>query len=102
MRIAIETGTHSPWVSRLLAEAGHEVLVANARELGFIYKNSRKNDRLDAENLQSGACGGCTCASYSPAFTAAGGDVAQNPPSNIGESVDRPTVTDRRLPRGAM
>jgi transposase len=51
VRIAIETGTHSPWVSRLLEDAGHEVLVANARELGFIYKNSRKNDRLDAENL---------------------------------------------------
>src|SRR5215217_4747784 len=30
MRIAIETGTHSPWVSRLLEERGHEVLVANA------------------------------------------------------------------------
>jgi len=33
MRIAIETGTHSPWVSRLLEECGHEVLVANARKL---------------------------------------------------------------------
>jgi transposase len=37
MRIAIETGTHSPWVSRLLEECGHEVLVANARKLRFIY-----------------------------------------------------------------
>jgi transposase len=55
VRIAIETGTHSPWVSRLLEDAGHEVLVANARELGFIYKNSRKNDRLDAENLVLGS-----------------------------------------------
>src|SRR5215212_9581209 len=27
IRIAIETGTHSPWVSRLLEECGHEVLV---------------------------------------------------------------------------
>ena len=24
-RIALETGTHSPWVSRLLSELGHEV-----------------------------------------------------------------------------
>ena len=31
LRIAIEAGTHSPWVSRLLEECGHEVLVANAR-----------------------------------------------------------------------
>src|SRR5215475_9082052 len=29
-RIALETGTHSPWVSRLLTELGHEVLVAHA------------------------------------------------------------------------
>ena len=36
MRIAIETGTHSPWVSRLLEECGHEVLVANARKLRLI------------------------------------------------------------------
>jgi transposase len=33
MRIAIEAGTHSPWVSRVLEECGHEVLVANARKL---------------------------------------------------------------------
>ncbi len=37
MRIAIETGTHSPWVSRLLEELGHEVLVANARKTRLIY-----------------------------------------------------------------
>ncbi len=37
MRIAIEAGTHSPWVSRLLEECGHEVLVANARKLRLIY-----------------------------------------------------------------
>lgn len=32
-RIAIEVGTHSPWVSRLLVELGHEVIVANPRQL---------------------------------------------------------------------
>ena len=37
MRIAIETGTHSPWVSRLLEECGHEVLVANSCKLRLIY-----------------------------------------------------------------
>ena len=51
MRIAIETGTHSPWVSRLLEECGHEVLVANARKLRLIYSNKRKTDEVDAENL---------------------------------------------------
>jgi hypothetical protein len=51
MRIAIETGTHSPWVSRLLEECGHEVLVANARKLRLIYANKQKTDEVDAENL---------------------------------------------------
>src|ERR687897_1995267 len=51
MRIAIEAGTHSPWVSRLLEECGHEVLVANARKLRLNYANKRKTDEIDAENL---------------------------------------------------
>jgi transposase len=51
MRIAIEVGTHSPWVSRILEECGHEVLVANARKVRLIYANKRKSDKLDAENL---------------------------------------------------
>jgi transposase len=51
MRIAIEAGTHSPWVSRVLEGCGHEVLVANARKLRLIYANKRKTDEIDAENL---------------------------------------------------
>jgi Transposase len=51
MRIAIEAGTHSPWVSRVLEECAHEVLVANARILRLIYANKRKTDEIDAENL---------------------------------------------------
>jgi transposase len=51
MRIAIEAGTHSPWVSRVLEGCGHEVLVANARKLRLIYANKRKTDEVDAENL---------------------------------------------------
>lgn len=50
-RVAIEVGTHSPWVSRLLAELGHEVIVANARQVKLISQNNRKNDREDAEIL---------------------------------------------------
>lgn len=49
--VAIETGTHSPWVSRLLSKSGHEVIVANSRELRLIYKNKKKSDREDARNL---------------------------------------------------
>jgi len=51
MRIAIETGTHSPWISRMLEECGHEVLVANARKVRLIYGEGRKNDKIDAEKL---------------------------------------------------
>jgi transposase len=51
MCIAIEAGTHSPWVSRVLEECAHEVLVANARKLRLIYANKRKTDEVDAENL---------------------------------------------------
>jgi transposase len=40
MRIAIEAGTHSPWVSRLLEECGHEVLVANSRKTRLIYSRA--------------------------------------------------------------
>ena len=32
-RIALETGTHSPWMSRQLSQAGHEVIVAHARKV---------------------------------------------------------------------
>jgi transposase len=49
--IAIETGTHSPWFSRLLRELGHQVTVANSRKLRLIYENRNKNDSVDAEYL---------------------------------------------------
>jgi transposase len=51
LRIAIEAGTHSPWVSRLLKECGHELLVANPRKVRLVYANKRKTDEIDAENL---------------------------------------------------
>ena len=33
-RIALETGTHCPWVSRQLTPLGYEVIVAHARNVG--------------------------------------------------------------------
>lgn len=50
-RIVLEVGTHSPWVSRLAAEAGHEVIVANPRAVRLIAESDRKQDRTDAEQL---------------------------------------------------
>src|SRR3954467_11607014 len=51
MKIAIEVGTHSTWVSRLLEECGHEVLIANPRKTRLIYGDKRKTDKLDAQKL---------------------------------------------------
>lgn len=50
-RVAMECGTHSPWISRLLHKLGHQVIVANARKLRAISENESKNDGGDAEML---------------------------------------------------
>jgi transposase len=50
-RVALETGVHSPWVSRLLTKLGHEVIVAHARNVRLIGESRRKDDRLDAQTL---------------------------------------------------
>ena len=50
-RIALEIGTHSPWISRLLSDLGHEVIVANARKVRLIGQSRKKDDRLDAQTL---------------------------------------------------
>jgi transposase len=38
-------------MSRLLADLGHEVYVANPRRLRAIYENENKSDRVDAQYL---------------------------------------------------
>jgi transposase len=50
-RVALETGTHSPWVSRKLTQLGHDVIVAHARNVRLIGESSRKDDQLDARTL---------------------------------------------------
>ena len=47
----METGTHSPWISRQLSQYGHEVILAHARNVRLISESSRKDDRLDARTL---------------------------------------------------
>ncbi len=49
--IAIEAGTHSPWISRLLSACGHEVIVANPVKVALITQNVKKTDPVDAEYL---------------------------------------------------
>ena len=55
-RIALETGTHSPWISRLLSELGHEVIVAHARDVRLIGESRRKDDKIDAQTLARLGC----------------------------------------------
>ena len=50
-RVVLEAGPRSPWLSRLMADLGHEVVVANLRQVALIARSQRKTDRLDAEWL---------------------------------------------------
>lgn len=50
-KVAIEAGTHSPWISRLLSEMGLTVYVGNPRRLRFIWDSNDKSDERDARML---------------------------------------------------
>jgi transposase len=49
--VVLETGTHSRWVSKLLMELGHQVTVANPRQVALISRNQQKSDQRDPELL---------------------------------------------------
>jgi transposase len=44
-RIALETGMHSPWLSRVLSDMEHEVIVAHARSVRLIGAVGRRSSR---------------------------------------------------------
>ena len=50
-RVIIEVGTHSAWARDMVASCGHEVVVANPRQMEGPKKRKRKNDRIDAHKL---------------------------------------------------
>jgi transposase len=50
-RIALEAGAQSAWISRELKRLGHEVIVANVRQLKWITASDTKNDPVDARKL---------------------------------------------------
>ncbi|HEY4363347.1 MAG TPA: IS110 family transposase [Bryobacteraceae bacterium] len=50
-RIALEVGAQSAWIGRQLKEMGHEVIVANARQVKWITASDQKSDRVDAKKL---------------------------------------------------
>jgi transposase len=49
--VVIEVGPHSRWVSELLQELGHQVTVANPRQVKLISGGTNKSDRRDCELL---------------------------------------------------
>jgi len=53
LKIAIENGTHSIWINEQLRRYGHEVIVANVRELHAICRNDRKSDRSSWPGVHS-------------------------------------------------
>jgi len=56
-RVVIEAGSQSLWVSHLLRELGHEVLVVDPRRVQKLVAGNRKTDRRDAESLARLALG---------------------------------------------
>ena len=50
-RVVLEACGHVHWIAQLASEAGHDVVVANPRELRLISQGGRKNDRNDARTL---------------------------------------------------
>jgi len=46
--IGMESGTHSPWLSRLLEKMGFRVLIGNARKLRAIWQSDVKDDGRDS------------------------------------------------------
>jgi transposase len=50
-RVALEVGSQSAWIARELKQLGHEVIVANARQVKWITASDQKNDRVDALKL---------------------------------------------------
>jgi len=49
--VAMETGTHSRWISQIAETEGLEVLVGNARKLRMIWQSRQKSDTRDAVML---------------------------------------------------
>ncbi|HEX5111068.1 MAG TPA: IS110 family transposase [Vicinamibacterales bacterium] len=56
-RIVIEAGSQSLWISHLLRELGHEVMVVDPRRVQKLIAGNRKTDRRDAESLARLAIG---------------------------------------------
>jgi transposase len=99
----VEVGTHLQWVQTLLQELGHEVIVANARQVRLIYRDKRKNDRLDAEKLARLVCS----APFTTATSRARANVASAALARVEALATQPVLNPHRrrnlpvMPRNA-
>ena len=46
--VTFEVGTHSAWIEIVVRDCGHDVIVANPREIEGIHKSNHKTDKRDA------------------------------------------------------
>jgi len=51
IKVLMETGTHSPWISEMLKNKNFDVVVVNSNKLPLISRSLSKNDMNDAELL---------------------------------------------------
>ena len=58
-RVVMEACGHVHWAAQIAGEAGHEVIVANPREVRLISQSGRKNDRNDPRVLDYLRAKGC-------------------------------------------
>jgi transposase len=49
--VVVESGTHTPWVRRLLESLGHQVITANPSKVQMIASSRQKTDERDARCL---------------------------------------------------
>ena len=68
-RIALEIGTHSPWISRLLSELGHEVIVAQCAQ--------GATDRREPQERRSAGCADLGAAGQDRSRVAVSGEASQ-------------------------
>ncbi len=50
-QVMMEATTHSPWISELVKELGHEVIVSSPHAISRLFKHMKRTDETDAENL---------------------------------------------------
>lgn len=85
-KVAFEVGTQAQWVAKIVRPLATDVEVANPSRIPWLFRDGRKNDRLDARKFGYTALPGS--ASHGPPALGGGFGLAgvDQPPSNAGEA----------------